>query len=370
MFKKKEKQEQSIAVKLQRRFEIYRTALAIAISLCIVLVIIALVSDEPGVAIMSLLFGPLTTFKRFGNVLETMIPLTFTGLALTIVFKSKRFNLSADGAFYAGSIVAAVLGIFSPFPPVISIILAMVSALIIGGLIGFIPAIIKQKFGANELVTSLMLNYVVSYLVKYVFIYIIRDPQKSSLQSYDMMKGFRLSTLLPGTRVHVGLIIALVLVFIVWYILYRTRWGYQLRATGSNEKFAHYAGISVSTVVILAQVVGTAIAGMGGAIEMMGMHSTFRWADSQGLGFDGVIITTLANGNPAMVPLAAFFLAYVRTGADVLNRTTQIPSEIIAIVQATIILLVAAQAFLSKAKHRTLVKSMGLSEKAEESVGA
>ncbi|MDN6699317.1 MAG: ABC transporter permease, partial [Staphylococcus equorum] len=344
----KEEKIKSDTVKIDWQFEVLRTFLAIFISLAVVTVIVFFISDEPFEAIQSLLIGPFTTLRRFGNVIELMIPLTFTGLAITVVFRSKRFNLSADGTFYAGSLIAAVVGLISPFPPVISIIIAFIVALIIGGVIGYIPAIVQKKFGANELVTSLMLNYVVNYGVKYIFNYKIRDPQKSSLQSYPMPESFQLRNLIPGTRIHSGIVIMAVVVFIVWFILYRTRWGYSLRATGSNEKFAKYSGIKVGLVVILAQSMGTALASLGGAIEMIGLHKTFKWKENPGFGFDGVIISTLANGNPALVPLAAFFLSYVRVGADILNRTTQIPAEIVAIVQAIIILLVAAQAFLAK----------------------
>ena len=158
----------------------------------------------------------------------------------------------------------------------------------------------------------------------------------------------------------------MILVSILCYIfLYKTKWGYALRATGENEKFALYSGIPVTKVVIWAQIIGTALAGLGGSVEMLGMHSTFKWTASPGYGFDGVIIATLARNNPGLVPFAAFFLAYVRTGADILNRTSDIPAEIISIVQATIIVLVAAEAFLSKWKEKQIVKQTGALETAK-----
>lgn len=359
---KKNRKKKSAAVKLENRFEILRTVVAVAIALAIVLVIVTLASDEPLLAIHSLLIGPITSVKRFANVIELMIPLTFTGIAITIVFKTKRYNLASDSSFFMGSMVALLIGLFSPFPPIITIILAIIAAFIVGGLIGAIPAVANNKFGANELVTSLMLNYVVGFFVNYIFNHHVRDPKKASLQSLPLIKELRLSKIVPGTRIHTGFIIMLVLVFLVWFVMYRTKWGYALRATGSNEKFARYSGINTSLVIIMAQVIGTGIAAIGGAIEMLGMHSTFKWSSSPGYGFDGVIMSILARGNPALVPLAAFFLAYVRVGADILNRMTNLPAEIISIVQAVIILLVAAQAFLGKTKHRILVKQSGALE--------
>lgn len=356
------KKKNTESLRLLRRFEILRTLVAIGIALAIVLVLVLIVSDQPIEAIMALLLGPVSTFKRFANVIEMMIPLTFTGLAITIVFKTKRYNLAADSAFFIGSLTALVVSLTLSLPPVLTVIVALLASLIVGGIVGYIPAFIRSKFGADELVTSLMLNYVIGFLVNYIFKYHFRDPQKSSLQSYPLPKGVNLPVIIPGTRIHLGFVIMLILVALTWFVMYRTKWGYELRTTGSNEKFAKYSGIKVGFVIVAAQVIGTAISGLGGAIEMLGLHKTFRWTASPGYGFDGVIMATLARGNPALVPLAAFFLAYVRVGADILNRTTSIPAEIVSIIQATIILLVAAQAFLSKMRHKSIVKQSGVFE--------
>lgn len=345
---------------IDTKFEILRTVSAIGIALGIVLLIVAVVSSEPLEAIKALLLGPVSSLRRFGNVIELMIPLTFTGLAVTIILKTNRFNLSSEGAFYLGGIVATWIAIFSPFSAGITIVLIILATLLVGALVGFIPAILNKKFYANELVTSLMLNYIVAYFVKYVLNVIVRDPSKGVVQSFPIGKDLALPVIIPGTRIHIGFILMVLLVVAAWLIIYKTKWGFALRATGANEKFAIYSGIKVSTVVLLAQMIGTALAGLGGGIEILGMYTSFQWIETPGYGFDGVIISTLARGNPAMVPLAAFFLSYVRVGADILNRTSDIPAEIVSIVQATIILLIAAKAFLAKRKHKMIVKEAGV----------
>jgi ABC-type uncharacterized transport system permease subunit len=342
--------------KIESRFEILRTLIAISISLAIIVIIVAIVSDDPINSIITLLTGPLTSVRRFANVIELMIPLAFCGLALTFVFSTKRFNLSSDSAFYLGAMVACIIGVFSNLPPVLSVILSLIAGFLVGALVGFIPAILSEKFHAEVLVLSLMLNYIVGFLVKYLFSYVVRDPGKAAQQSYPLPKGVNLGTLIPGTRIHAGLFLMLIAVFIVYTVFYKTKWGYTLRMVGMNEKFAKYTGKDVSKIVILAQVIGTGIAGFGGSVEMLGVYKSFMWAQSPGYGFDGVIIATLAHENPKNIPLAAFFLAYIRVGADILNRTSNIPAEIISIVQATIILLIAAQAFLSKWKEREIIK--------------
>ncbi len=351
---------------IDTKFEIIRTFVAIGISLGIVLIIVALVSDKPLEAIQALLLGPLTSARRFGNVIELMIPLTFTGLAVTVILKTNRFNLSSEGAFYLGGIVATWIAIFSPFSTGITILMIIFATMICGAIVGFIPAIINKKFYANELVTALMMNYIVAFLVKYILNNKVRDASKSVVQSLPIPKSLSLPIIIPGTRIHIGFLIMLGLVIVTWLVIYKTKWGYALRATGSNEKFAVYSGIKVSTVVILAQMIGTALAGLGGGIEILGLYTSFQWIETPGYGFDGVIISTLARGNPAMVPLAAFFLSYVRVGADILNRTSDIPAEIVSIVQATIILLIAAKAFLAKRKHKMVVKEAGVFEQSTE----
>jgi len=348
--------KKSSANRLNIQFEILRTILAVVIALAIVAVIVLIVSSEPMEAIKGLLLGPLSGKRRIANVFELMIPLTFTGLAITVVFQTKRYNLASESAFYIGSMTALLIGLKSPFPPLLTIVLAFAAALVVAGIVGFIPAIANQKTGASELVISLMLNYVVSYFVSYIFKHRVRDPHKTTLQSLPLDKSLKLTNILEGTRLHSGLFIVLILAFLTWYFMYKTRWGYALRATGSNENFGKYSGINVVLVIILAQVIGTAFAGLGGAVEMYGMHTTFRWTDSPGYGWDGVIMATLARGNPAFVPFAAFFLAYVRVGADILNRTSSLPAEIVSIIQAIIILLIAAQSFLARTKHKVLVR--------------
>lgn len=342
--------------KVEQRFEVLRTILAILISLAIIIVVIAIVSDDPLEAVKTLLTGPLTSRRRFANVIELMIPLAFTGLALTIIFTTKRYNLAADSAFYMGAMIAVFVAIFSPLPPFLTIILALLAGFLVGAIIGGIPGVLNWKFSADVLVVSLMLNYVVGFLVKYFFNYVVRDPSKMNQQSYPLPEGVSLGKLIPKTNIHFGLIIMLAVVILAYIVFYKTKWGYTLRTVGSNEKFARYTGIDVPKVVLLAQVIGTGIAGLGGSVEMLGIYKSFMWIDTPGYGFDGVIIATLARLNPKNIPLAAFFLAYVRTGADILNRTSNIPAEIVSIVQATIILLIAAQAFLSKWKAREIVK--------------
>lgn len=355
--------------RIETRFEMYRTALAILIAMGLVLAVISLVSSNPLEAIRLLLIGPFTNIRQFGNVILTMIPILFTGLAITIVFKTNRFNLAVDGAFFLGMMVAVSIGIISPFSSLITIILALFSGAVVGAILGFIPAILNKVAKTSELVISLMQNYVVGHLVLYLFITLFRNKDSTALETYPMKKGVNLGVLFKFGRIniHYGLVIGLILVLIAYFVIYRTKWGYALRASGVNERFAKYAGINTATIVILTQVVGTALAGFGGAVEMLGRYTTFKLLKSPGYGFDGILLAILAKSNPIFIPVSAFFLAYIRIGADMVNFATDVPSEVIYLVQATIILLISAKSFLNTWKQRSVVKeTISIAEASEE----
>ena len=342
--------------KIEGRFEILRTVLAIAISLIVILALVFFVSDEPLNVVYNLFVGPLTSIRRFGSVIEIMIPLMFTGLAIAITFSANRFNLISESSFHFGAVTAAYIGVFIPFSAPVTILLILLSSILIGGLLGYIPALLEEKFNASVLVNSLMLNYVISHFANYILNNVIRDRSSSAIQSLPMPEGVNLGELVSRTRIHWGLIIALVIVFLAYIIIDKTRWGYSLKAVGRNENFARYAGINVGVVTILAQVVGSSIAGLGGAVEMLGIYDHYLWTSSPGYGFDGVIIAALARNKPKYIPLAAFFLAYIRAGADIMNRSTDVPAEIVSVIQAIIIVLIASQAFLSKWKQKQIIK--------------
>lgn len=342
---------------IERKFEMYRIAIALLISMAIIVVIILLFADKPIEAISSLFLGPLSTIRRMGNVIELMIPLTFTGLAITLIFKTHRFNLSPEGAFYLGSMIAVMTGLYVPFSPLFKVITGLVLGALAGGILGVIPAIINHKFGASEIVVSLMENYIVIFFVQYLLNYIVRDVNAYGIQSYPMPEGVSLFQFIPGTRIHIGLFIVLAIVVISYLVIYRTKWGYMLRITGLNEKFARYSGIKVVKVIILTQFIGAAVAGLGGAVEMYGIYTIFQFSASPGYGWDGIIVATLARLNPAFVPLSALFIAYIRVGASVLNRTSSVPTEIMVFVQAIIILFIASKAFMRAQKEKKIIET-------------
>jgi len=343
---------------VENRFEIMRFSTAIGIAILLSFVIIMLVSSEPLAALRNLFLGPLSSWRRFGNVIELAMTLTFAGLAVSVMFSANQFNMGAEGSFYVSGAIAAMIAIAIPLPPVIHPFVAIALGGLVGAIVCAVPALLKFKWGASELVSSLMLNYVFFYFVRYFINTTFRDPDAGFVATYSIPSSAVLPQIIGGTRIHAGLIIVVAVVVMTVIFMRRTTWGYALLQTGRSPDFAKYSGIGTGAVLIYSQMIGGFIAGVGGSVEVLGMYSRFNWQNLPGYGFDGVIVAILAKNNPKFVPVAAFLLAYIRIGADRMSTATDVTSEMISIIQSIIIMLVAAQAFMSGQRQKMLVKEI------------
>ncbi|MEG1650935.1 MAG: ABC transporter permease [Oscillospiraceae bacterium] len=343
--------------KIEQKYDFLRTLTAIAISMLITLVIVTLVSNDPIEALTSFLTGPLQSARRIGNVIEMAIPLSFTGVAICIMFEANQFNCAGEGAFFLGSVAAAAIAINWILPAGVHQVVILLLSGLVGACICAIPAVLKLLWQADVLVSSLMLNYLCLFGGLYVVNYYLIDPAAGFLASQPFLKTAKLPVIIPGTRIHLGLIILALCIVFAYVFLYKSRRGYALRMVGKNENFAKYTGVGVTAAIVGSQLVGGFICGAAGGVEMMGMFTRFQYQALPQYGFDGIIIATLANNKPQLVPLAAVFLAYVRCGADVLSRTTDVPVEIVSIIQAIAVIFVAAKLFLNRYKQRAIEKA-------------
>ena len=343
---------------MNKKFTIVRLGCAFAIAILLTIIIIFSISKEPITAIYNLFLGPLQSKRHFFDVFASSGPLIFTGLALSIVFKSGNFSMIADASLYMGGVVAAAIAIMLPMPIIIHPIVIFISAMIVGGIIGSIPAILKVKYKANELVTSLMFNYVFFYLGIYIINRFFVDRQAGTFASLKYSPSATLGNLISGTKLHWGFIIAISIVILLYILVYKTKFGYEIRISGSNSEFATYSGVNTNRVIILTQVIAGAIAGLGGAVEQLGMYQRFNWQDSPTYAWDGVIVAILSRNNPKFVILSAFFIAYIRVGADLMSRRSDVQNEIVSIVQAVLILFVTAERFMSTWKQKQEAKKV------------
>ena len=305
----------------ERSFTIIRTAVAMLVAILVAFVIIVLVSDQPVESIKIFLLRPFSTKRYLGNIVETAVPLIFSGLAMAIMFKASLFNLGGEGIFFIAGITGSIVAIWPQLPPVVFPIVCIVAGAITGIIVMLVPGVLKAKYGASEMVTSLMMNNILLGVGLYLLNNMMRDPTVASLVSYQYRSNALLRNIISGTRVHVGFLIALACAYAVYVFMFKSKWGYEIRMVGNNGKFASYSGINVTKVIIIVHVVAGAIAGMGGIIECLGMHRRFEWTALPGYGFDGAMIAMLAGNHPIGVIGAAFFVSYLRVGADLVNRT-------------------------------------------------
>ncbi|MFV0379234.1 MAG: ABC transporter permease [Anaerorhabdus sp.] len=347
-------------LKLNFKYEMVRMLTAVLIALVLAMVIILIASDEPLMAIKYLFLGPLESKRRFFNVLELMIPLTFTGLSVTVMFKANQFNMISEGVFYVGGVIASIIVVSMKLPFVIHPLFSILIAGLVGGFIATIPSIIKLKWNASELVSSLMMNFILFNLGLYVINNFFRDINAGAMASLPFEETGKLDIMFRGTRLHYGVLILLVTWILTYLFINKTKLGYQLRVTGENIKFAKYSGIKTTFIIILSQFVGGFIAAVGGATEVLGMYERFKWQDLTNYGFDGIIVAILAKEKPQYVPLAAFFLAYIRIGADRMGNMTDVTFEMVAILQGIIIMLVAAKSFMGKYRQKLIEKEANL----------
>lgn len=361
-------------------FGLVRTLVAILIALLVATVLIFISStgstfgeklSATGEALKQMLIGPLfrisakgTTFqvRRLCEIFATMIPIIFTGLAVCIMFSANQFNMGAEGGILLGAFVTSMVAIYVPLPAGIHPIVAVLAGGVATGAVMLIPALLKTKLKVSEMVCSLMLNYIIMYVLKFSMNTFLADKSKGQIMSFPFRETAIISPIandpaFTGSKLSWGFIVALVVVVLCGLFMYRSRWGYTIRMIGINQDFSKYSGMKVGGGIVLSQVLGGFLAGAGGGIEMLGRYSTFNWTSLPGYGWTGITIAILAGNNPLMVPVAAFFMAYLSKGCDMMAMYANVPSQLIDIIQGVIFVFFAAEQFLSRYRQKLVVRT-------------
>nr|WP_294486188.1 ABC transporter permease [uncultured Anaerosporobacter sp.] len=342
--------------------EIIQIATAIVIALLITLVVLFLTSDEPIYAFNKLLTAPLTNMRYFGNVLELMVPLAFAGISASLLFRSGLFNMGGEGIFYISGIVATVLATKHLGSSMVHSIIVILGASIFGGLIACISGFFKAKYNANELVTSLMLNNILFGVGFYILKSKLKDMSVTGVASEQYLETAKLQVLIPKTNVTTGFILLIVVTIIIWLIYKKTKLGYTIKMTGINKEFAKYSGMSFFALTMIVHFMSGFIAGMGSSVHLMSMYDRFTWSALPGYGFDGCLVAMLGKNHPIGAFVAAFGLSYLRTGSDIMARNTDVPVEMIAIVEMTLVLLITADFVVKYLKRKKAIEGGSTNE--------
>ena len=316
----------------------------------------------------------LSEFNFTVTVLNS-IPLIFTGLAVAFAFRCGLFNIGAEGQLMVGSLFAGWLGTLISLPMVITVPLLLIVGAVTGALWALLPGILKATTGAHEVITTMMMSWIGLYLTSYLVKNVLMDPRTTLPASNLISEQARLLTLnrvLPflfrsPTRLHLGVVLAVLAAVFIWYLLTRTSLGFEVRAVGSNPFAAEAGGVSVRRNVIVALLISGALAGLGGTVEVMGLHYRVYDHFSAGYGFTGITVALLAKNHPlGVIPAALLFGALTNGGAG-MQLKAGIPIDIVDVLSGVIIFLVAAEELFNALKRRQekrslLSRSMGGAE--------
>lgn len=281
-----------------------------------------------------------------GQTLTHATPIVFTSLAFLVAFKAGLFNIGAEGQFLMGAIAAGLVGIYlDGLPWVLHVPLTLLAGMAAGGLWALIPAVLKSRFEAHEVITTMMLSYVAFHFTSYLVNYPFKAPGWVA-QTVKIAASAELPRILAPTQLSAAIFVAVVVTVATQYLLKKTVVGYELRAIGLNPPAAENAGISIERGIIVSMALSGALAGLGGACEIMGIHRRFIQGFSPGYGWDGLAVALVGGLNPVGGFFAAILFGALRSGGNIMTRATGVPLDIVIILQALVILFVAAPKFI------------------------
>ncbi|MER3457713.1 MAG: ABC transporter permease [Chloroflexota bacterium] len=307
---------------------------------------------DPATLAAALRTGDPATWSRaiqpFAESLVATTPYIFAGLALALGFRCGLFNIGAEGQLFVGALASVWVGYsLKGLPAVIHLPLALGAGAIGGAIWAGIPGLLKAKTGAHEVITTIMMNYIAFRLSDYLITGPMKRPGFVPVTPF-VQESARLLRFFsdPNIRLHAGFLLALGMAVLVWWFLFKTTLGFGIRTVGANPNAARYAGISVTRNYVFAMALSGALAGLAGTVQVLGVDYWLGQAFSSGYGFDSIALALLGKSHPLGVVLAALLFGTLRNGATRMQSTARIPVDIISIVQALVIMFIAAPAII------------------------
>jgi len=287
------------------------------------------------------------------NTLLAATPLIFTGLATMVAFRAGIFNVGVEGSLYVGAFAAAWVGFtFVDLPAIVIIPLAFLAAGVVGGIWGGVPGYLKAYLKVDEVVTTIMLNYVAILFTDYLVNGPFLVAGMSNAMSEEVAPQAQLTRIIERSQLNISFYVAIGTFVVVLFMMRRMTLGYEINVMGTNPLFARWAGMPVRGIIVLVMVVSGFIGGLGGAGQALGVHYRFVAGFSRGLGFDGIVVALLGRNNPVGVLLAALFFGALRNGGSTMELFTRIPRDLIDILQALIIFFIAIDISLGWLQQR------------------
>ncbi|MFA5872911.1 MAG: ABC transporter permease [Anaerolineales bacterium] len=317
-------------------------------------IIIAMVGGNPFDAYLGLFQGAFGSAKAWSETAVWATPYIFAGLAVAVAFKGGLFNIGAEGQLALGAVFSAWIGYSLPdalgfdLPAIIHIPLAVGFGVLAGALWAAIPGALKAYMGGHEVINTIMMNYIALNLTSFLLNGAMKDPSPTNViaRTPAIALSARIPPLMDGLRVHWGFFLALVVAGLVWWVLWKTKVGFEIRTVGANPDAARYAGMDVKNIIVLTMAFSGMLAGLAGAIEVTALNYRHELGFSMGYGFDAIAIALLGKTHPLGIVLAAILFGGMRNGATRMQFVTQIPTDVISVIQALVLLFVAADAII------------------------
>jgi len=332
--------------------------LAILTSLIVTAGVVALSGANPIRGYLGLWDGAFGDIDAIINTVVKTTPYVFAGLALTVAFRGGMFNIGAEGQFFVGSIVAAWIGYALHLPPAIHLVAALLGGAVGGGVWGAIPGWLKARAGANEVITTIMTNYIALRIINWLISPTgpMINPERPLPQTPEVYSTAYIPMMIPDTRLHWGVVLAIIMAVIVFYLLWRTVLGFEIRMVGISPTSAHYAGVNVGRTMVLTMGLSGAIAGIGGAVQVLALTHFFSTGFNVGYGFNSIAVAMLGGLHPIGVILASFLFGAMDAGAGVMQMRTGVPIDVVTIIQGLVLMFVAADMIIRQI-YRIRVKT-------------
>ena len=334
----------NILLRLIQGIYLLRSLWAVLLALLIGTLLIGSTGTNPIVAYKALFGGAFFDYYGFSDTLTKFSPIVLAGLAVAIPLRSNLYNIGAEGQIYMGGLFATAAALYLPqsLPGFLHICLCMAAGALGGGIWGAIPGFLKAYRNINEVIVTLLMNYVGINLVSYFAGGPMMQPGAPYPYSNEIREALWLPHLMPHTNAHVGVLAGLALCVAAWFALRYTTLGFKIDLVGMSPPAAHYAGIPVKKQILMTMAVAGALAGLGGAFEVIGLKYRLYHLFSPGYGYDGIVAAFLAGLNPILVPVSALFLSGLKAGAQTMQRAVGLQSTVVDAIAGLVIILVAA----------------------------
>ncbi len=340
--------------------KVFYPILAIIIALVFTGFIIFFMGFSPLEAYAMMVSGSMKNLSAIGETVVSAVPLIFSGLSFAFAYKSGIFNIGVEGQIYIGALFTILVGTLKGIPPVIHMPLTIAAGFVGGALWGLLIGWLKVRFGAKEMITSIMLNYVATIFISYCVSGPMKEQSGSGMsQTEAVAEGIRLPRFVAGTRLHAGVFLALAALFFFWIFIWKSKKGYELRVTGLNPNAAQYAGMNTDRNTLLVMLLAGGIAGLAGCVEILALQGRLMAGFAGNIGFNGITVALLGDCNPVGILLSALLFGALNAGSNKMEMLVGVPSATVSIMQGIIILAVVARVAFERGMFQWKTRGKG-----------